>query len=95
MATLISPGVSVSVINESFFFPVSATTVPLIFLATRAGKTQTDGVTAAAGTLEHGVVRTVTSQSQSLSSSAFHISRMIFQEMNSTAMLAMNTVCSL
>ena len=66
MATLISPGVSVSVINESFFFPVSATTVPLIFLATRAGKTQTDGVTAAAGTLEHGVVRTVTSQSQSL-----------------------------
>lgn len=66
MATLISPGVSVSVINESFFFPVSATTVPLIFLATRSGKTQSDGVSAAAGTLEHGVVRTVTSQSQSL-----------------------------
>lgn len=67
MATLISPGVSVSVIDQSFFFPVSATTVPLIFLATRAGKTQTDGVSLAAGTLEHSVVRTVTSQTQSLS----------------------------
>lgn len=66
MATLISPGVSVSVVDQSFFFPVSATTVPLIFLATRDNKVQTNGVSAAAGTLEHSVVRTVTSQSQSL-----------------------------
>jgi hypothetical protein len=66
MATLISPGVSVSVVDQSFFFPVSATTVPLIFLATRGNKVQTNGVSAAAGTLEHSVVRTVTSQSQSL-----------------------------
>ena len=66
MATLISPGVSVTVTDQSFFFPVSATTVPLIFIATRAGKVQTDGVSPAAGTLEYGVVRTVTSQSQSL-----------------------------
>lgn len=66
MATLISPGVSVTVEDQSFFFPVSATTVPLFFVATRSGKTQTDGVTAAAGTLESGVVRTVTSQTQSL-----------------------------
>ncbi len=66
MATLISPGVSVSVVDQSFFFPVSATTVPLIFLATQEGKVQTDGVSPAAGTLESGVVRTVTSQTQSL-----------------------------
>lgn len=66
MATLISPGVSVSVIDQSFFFPVSATTVPLIFLATQEGKVQTNGVSPAAGTTEFGVVRTVTSQTQSL-----------------------------
>jgi hypothetical protein len=66
MATRVSPGVSVTVTNESFFIPVSAPTVPLIFVATRAGKTQTNGVTPAAGTLEHSVVRTVTSLAQSL-----------------------------
>lgn len=66
MATLISPGVSVTVIDQSFFFPVTATTVPLIFLATRANKTQSDGVSIASGTLESGVVRTVTSTQQSL-----------------------------
>lgn len=66
MATRISPGVSVSVVDQSYFFPVSATTVPLIFIATKGGKVQSDGITAAAGTLEHSVVRTVTSQTQSL-----------------------------
>lgn len=66
MAILVSPGVSVTVTDQSFFFPVSATTVPLIFVATRAGKLQPNGATPAAGTLEHSVVRTVTSQSQSL-----------------------------
>lgn len=66
MATLISPGVSVTVEDQSFFFPVTATTVPLFFVATRSDKKQTDGVSAASGTLESGVVRTVTSQTQSL-----------------------------
>jgi hypothetical protein len=66
MATLVSPGVSVSVTDESFFFPVTAPTLPVIFIATRAGKTQSDGITPAAGTLEHSVVRTVTSVAQSL-----------------------------
>jgi len=66
MPTLVSPGVSVSVTNESFFFPASAPTLPLFFIATRAGKLQPNGVTPAAGTLESGVVRTVTSVSQSL-----------------------------
>jgi len=66
MPTLVSPGVSVSVVNESFFIPVSAPTLPLFFVATRAGKTQPNGVTPAAGTLESGVVRTVTSRAQAL-----------------------------
>ena len=66
MATLVSAGVSVSVINQSFFFPAVSTTVPLFFVATKAGKVQLDGVTPAVGTLESGVVRTVTSLAQSL-----------------------------
>lgn len=66
MATLVSPGVSVTVTNESYFIPVSASTVPLIFIATRSGKTQPNGITPAAGTLEHSVVRTVTSLAQSM-----------------------------
>ena len=64
MATLVSPGVSVTVTNESFFIPVSAPTVPLFFLATRTGKVQQDGITPAAGTLEAEIVRTVTSRTQ-------------------------------
>lgn len=66
MPTRVSPGVSVSVVNESFFMPVTASTVPLIFIATEAGKVQQDGITPAAGTLEHGKVQTVTSKTQSL-----------------------------
>jgi phage tail sheath protein FI len=66
MATLVSPGVSTSVNNQSFFIPGTSSTLPLFFIATRANKTQTDGVTPAAGTAEYGVVRTVTSISQSL-----------------------------
>lgn len=67
MATLVSPGVSVSVIDESFYIPASAPTVPLFFIATRKGKTQPNGVTPADGTNEHSVVRTVTSIGQSVS----------------------------
>jgi phage tail sheath protein FI len=66
MATLVSPGVSVSVINESFFIPASAPTVPLFFIATRSGKTQQNGITPASGTLEANVIRTVTSRTQAL-----------------------------
>ena len=65
--TLISAGVSVSVTDQSFFFPVSATSIPLIFIATQKGKTQPGSGTAKAeGTNEFGVVRTITSQTQSL-----------------------------
>lgn len=65
MASLVSPGISVSITNESFFIPASAPTVPLIFLATAEGKFQADGITPAAGTFEHDVIRTVTSLKQS------------------------------
>lgn len=65
MASLVSPGVSVSITNESFFIPAAAPTVPLFFVATVEGKFQPDGVTPAAGTYEHDVIRTVTSLKQS------------------------------
>lgn len=65
MATLVSPGVSVTVTDESFFIPVSAPTVPLFFIATANEKLRPDGVTPAEGTYEYDVVRTVTSLNQS------------------------------
>ena len=65
MATLVSPGVSVTVTDESFFIPVSAATVPLFFVATQDEKLQTDGLTDAEGTFENNVIRTVTSLKQS------------------------------
>lgn len=66
MANLVSPGVSVTITDESFFIPAAAPTVPLIFIATAEEKTQPDGVLPAVGTYEHDVVRTVTSLQQSL-----------------------------
>lgn len=66
MSTLVSPGVSVTVSDESFFIPASAPTVPLFFVATRKDKYQPNGITPAAGTSEHSVVRTVTSLGQSI-----------------------------
>lgn len=66
MATLVSPGVSVTVTDESFFIPAAAPTVPLFFIATADEKFQQDGVTEAAGTYESGTIRTVTSQKQVL-----------------------------
>lgn len=65
MATLVSPGVSVTVTDESFFVPASAPTVPLIFIATSDEKTYNN--LPALGTYEHSIVRTVTSLQQSLS----------------------------
>lgn len=65
MATLVSPGVSVTVTDDSFFIPASAPTVPLYFIATADEKTRPDGLTPAEGTYEFGVVRTVTSLQQS------------------------------
>lgn len=66
MPTLVSAGVSVTIIDDSFFIPVSAPTVPLFFIATNANKKQPDGVTPAQFTNEHSVVRTITSLGQSV-----------------------------
>lgn len=65
MANLVSPGVSVTVTDESFFIPATAGTVPLFFIATADEKLQPDGVSNAAGTFEFNTIRTVTSLTQS------------------------------
>ena len=64
MASLISPGVSVTVIDESFFIPATAPTIPLFFILTEDDKLTPDGSATAAGTQENGVIRTVTSATQ-------------------------------
>jgi hypothetical protein len=50
MATLVSPGVSVSVINQSFYTPSAPGTVPMIFVATAQDKTNSSGTGIAQGT---------------------------------------------
>ena len=55
MANLISPGVSVSITDQSMYVPTSATTIPLFFIATEDQKFQADGITPAAGTYESNV----------------------------------------
>jgi hypothetical protein len=70
MATLVSPGVSVTVTDQSYYIPATAPTVPLIILATQENKLQnpTNSNSAIApGTQEYGVVRTITSLAQSVS----------------------------
>lgn len=64
MATLQSPGVSVQVIDESFYTPSAPGTVPLIFVASAANKTNASGTGIAPGTLatNAGKVWTITSQ---------------------------------
>jgi Phage tail sheath C-terminal domain len=64
MATLTSPGVSVSVINESFYTPASPGTIPLIFLASASNKSNSSSSGTAVGTLNAnaGKVYTITSQ---------------------------------
>lgn len=66
MPNLVSPGVSVTIIDESFYVPGRAATVPLIFIATADEKLQADGETPAIGTFESGVIREVTSLNQSV-----------------------------
>lgn len=63
MATLISPGVSVTVIDESFYTPAASGTIPLIFVVSAQDKINPSGTTAA-GTLSAnaGKVYLVTSQ---------------------------------
>ena len=64
MATLNSPGVSVSILNESFYTPGAPSTVPLIFVATGANKQNSSGTGTAPGTTKayDGQVWKITSQ---------------------------------
>jgi hypothetical protein len=63
MATLQSPGVQVSVINESFYTPAAPGTVPLIFVASASNKTNPSGTTAVGTTPANaGKVYLITSQ---------------------------------
>jgi hypothetical protein len=63
MATLQSPGVSVSIINESFYTPAAPGTVPLIFVASAQDKKNPSGAVAQGTTLANsGKVYLVTSQ---------------------------------
>ena len=66
MPSLVSPGVSVTIVDESFYIPAAAPTVPLFFIASESGKTQPNGVSPAEGTNEFGVIRTITSIGQSV-----------------------------
>jgi len=50
MATLVSPGVSISVTDESFYAPAGTGTVPLIVIATAEDKSSPDGSGTAAYT---------------------------------------------
>ena len=49
---LVSPGVEVKVIDESFYTPAAAGTVPMIFVATASNKTKSSGTGTAAGTIK-------------------------------------------
>lgn len=58
MATRVSPGVTVTVEDDSMYFPATSPTVPLFFIATADEKTQPSGANAE-GTFESNVVRTI------------------------------------
>lgn len=68
MANLVSPGVSVSVIDESFYVGNAPGTVPLIFISTKENKTTPDGSGIASGTLKEnaGKMYTISSQRELL-----------------------------
>ena len=64
MATLGSPGVAVTVVDESFYTPAAPGTTPLIFVATAENKTNSAGTGIASGTQKAntGKVYLMTSQ---------------------------------
>ena len=49
---LVSPGVEVNVIDESFYTPAAAGTVPMIFVTSSSNKTRSSGTGVAQGTLK-------------------------------------------
>lgn len=63
---LLSPGISVPVTTQAVAPIPAPTTIPLIFIATRANKQTPDGTGIADGTIESNILRTITSQSDLL-----------------------------
>ena len=67
MPTLVSPGVSISVIDESFYGSAGNGTVPLIVLATGKNKTHPSGTGTASGTATTSyALKLITSQRELL-----------------------------
>lgn len=64
MATLVSPGVSVSVIDESFYVSSGPGTVPLIIIATQSDKLDPSGTALAEGTLKKNAGKLYLASSQ-------------------------------
>ena len=62
MPILTSPGVSISVTDESMYISGGTGTVPLLVIATDSNKLSGDGVTVAAGTSQSNTVDLLTSQ---------------------------------
>lgn len=69
MATLVSPGVSISVIDESVSIGTGPGTVPLIFIATKQDKSDPTGTSVAVGTKKEnaGKIYSITSQRELVS----------------------------
>ena len=68
MAELVSPGVSISVTDESFYAAAGTGTVPLLVIATAQDKSSSDGTGTAAFTTaaQAGDVKLITSQRELL-----------------------------
>lgn len=66
MVTLTSPGVAVTVNDQSIYAEPNPTTIPLFVIATRANKTSPDGTGTALGTTESNKLRVVSSQRELL-----------------------------
>lgn len=64
MATLVSPGVSVTVIDESFYASADRGTLPLVVVATASNKSDASGSTIAPGTLPENAGNTYLVSSQ-------------------------------
>src|SRR5271170_349800 len=65
-ATLVSPGVSVTITTQGAGPIPSPTTIPLIFIATRANKPSPDGSGIAVGTTQSNVLNSFSSQTELL-----------------------------
>jgi len=76
MAELVSPGVSISVSDESFYASAGSGTVPLIIIATAQDKSSPDGSGTASFTkkAEAGKLKLITSQRELLQNLVIHCS---------------------